>query len=152
MKIEEILKKEDTNQDKIYLYAEGIFWKAYDRSAFLFINYVKAYNVKLRHFKKLNRDVKYLGFPMTALNNLITEEHPLHEIVKGKQLIISGFETIDQVEFEKWNVEQIVEKENLKSDNEDLAAKVIHFPVLEKSPLDCQSFILQLQKELNGTI
>lgn len=33
MKIEEIAKIEDTNEDAIILLKEGLFWRAYERSA-----------------------------------------------------------------------------------------------------------------------
>jgi hypothetical protein len=43
MTIEQIVKVESDNTDKIYLYREGLFLKAYNRSAFLFLKYGRNY-------------------------------------------------------------------------------------------------------------
>ena len=152
MKIEDNLKKEDQNKDKIYLYAEGIFWKAYERSAFLFFKNLKSYNVKTRFYKKVNRDVKYLGFPMSSLNKIINDNYTVNEIVPEKELSISGLVPVNMIEYEEWCTKQSVNNENTKSDCDDLMSRISHFPVLQKSPLECQNFIIQLQNEIHGTV
>lgn len=59
----EIYDLEKTNKDRIYLYREGIFWKAYERSAF----YLSGPGGKLKPTKKFIKSVGdsiiSVGFP-----------------------------------------------------------------------------------------
>lgn len=41
MKIKDILQIEQENTDNISLLKEGIFWRAYEKSAYLFTLYIK---------------------------------------------------------------------------------------------------------------
>ena len=61
MKIEDILKTEDNRS--IYLHNEGLFWRAYQYSAFAFVNNIKPYNAKKKFIKKVNSDIVFIGFP-----------------------------------------------------------------------------------------
>ncbi len=45
MKIFDIVKKEKDNSNIVLLHKEGLFWRAYERSAFLFVKYIKEYQV-----------------------------------------------------------------------------------------------------------
>jgi hypothetical protein len=71
MKIKEIVKLEEDNHDKCYLIKEGLFWRAYEKSAFWFVDKLRSYMITKKHFKGLNADVAYIGFPDTekAANN-----------------------------------------------------------------------------------
>ena len=44
--LQEILKTESENTDKIHFYREGVFYKAYEKSAYLFVTHVKPFMVK----------------------------------------------------------------------------------------------------------
>jgi len=59
MKIEEILKTEDNLN--IYLHNEGLFWRAYEYSAFTFVKSIKQYNAKKKFIKKVNSDIVNLS-------------------------------------------------------------------------------------------
>lgn len=47
--LHEILQTESGNTDKIHFYREGVFYKAYERSAYAFVTRVKAFMVKRLH-------------------------------------------------------------------------------------------------------
>lgn len=49
--LSEILRNESSNTGTIYFYREGVFYKAYERSAYLFVKYVKPFQVKKRMVK-----------------------------------------------------------------------------------------------------
>lgn len=49
--IESILAKESDNRQQIYLYREGVFYKAYERSAYLFVTRVKPFRAKKKTVK-----------------------------------------------------------------------------------------------------
>lgn len=62
----EIIEREEGNTSYIWLYLEGTFWKAYERSAFAFHTRVKEFRILRKESKTLGRDILYLGFPQTA--------------------------------------------------------------------------------------
>ena len=61
MKIEEIVKTEDSQN--IYLHKEGLFWRAYEYSAYAFIKNIKQYNAKKKFIKKVGSEIVFNGFP-----------------------------------------------------------------------------------------
>jgi hypothetical protein len=65
MGISEIAKQEKINAGQIWLYKEGIFWRAYEVSAYLFSCNIKKYTVKQKFIKKIDREIVFLGFPDT---------------------------------------------------------------------------------------
>jgi hypothetical protein len=54
MDILRIIQLEEENLSNVHLYKEGSFWKAYERSAYLFVEYIKPYRTKLRYYKNIN--------------------------------------------------------------------------------------------------
>lgn len=67
--IKERVEREQSNIDKIYLYKEGIFYRAYERSAYLWINHICKYEIKKRYVKTVGKVIVYLGFPMSVLES-----------------------------------------------------------------------------------
>jgi hypothetical protein len=72
MTISEILKIEETNTAQIYLIKEGFFWRAYERSAYRFVKYIRNFQVIKKHIKKVNQEVCYIGFPENMLEVIIS--------------------------------------------------------------------------------
>lgn len=69
-----ILSVESVNSGNIYLYREGIFYKAYERSAYAFITGVEKFMVKKKFVKCANQDVVSIGFPSDGLYKHFTIE------------------------------------------------------------------------------
>jgi hypothetical protein len=67
MDISGIFFIEEGNTDRIYLYKEGSFWKAYERSAYLFVQHIQAYQTRLRYYKNIDQEIISIGFPDIAL-------------------------------------------------------------------------------------
>lgn len=65
MSIFEILKKEATNIGAIILFKDGVFWRAYERAAFLDTTHVKPYQITKRYFKNVGCEVV---FPVKSLH------------------------------------------------------------------------------------
>ncbi len=61
MKIQDILQKEDDNTNGVNLFKEGIFYRAFAKSAYIFVRNMKAYQLKSKYYKNTNRDVVYIG-------------------------------------------------------------------------------------------
>ena len=51
----EILALEKENNANIILLKEGIFWRAYNVSAYLFLKYITAYKIKKKHIKLIEK-------------------------------------------------------------------------------------------------
>lgn len=63
MTFREIIGREEQNTDSIWLYREGMFMKAYERSAFFAHTLIHAFKLSKRYIKTVNMDVISLGFP-----------------------------------------------------------------------------------------
>jgi hypothetical protein len=61
MSIQEITTIEDQNTGEIHLHKEGMFWKAYQQSAYLFTREVKAFKVSKKWVKAVGREVAGFG-------------------------------------------------------------------------------------------
>lgn len=61
--IAQIVEAESKNTDKINLYREGLFLKAYNHSAFLFQKHVRSFRPVRKYYKSVGADVVMLGFP-----------------------------------------------------------------------------------------
>lgn len=162
MKIQDVLILERENTNKCYLIKDGIFWRAFEKSAFWFVNNLKPYTITKKHFKVINANVAYLGFPDSTLNGLLIIAETKGYIVNRheKQVTIEGFEISDG--FEQWKDEipyQTPDNQNISLVNEPaenydsgLIAKIRKFPVAERTPIECQQFIIELQNTINGTV
>lgn len=64
----EICAIEDTNPGQVYLYPEGSFYKAYQKSAWLLCTRVHPFKVSARPLKGLEGPLLSVGFPMSSLD------------------------------------------------------------------------------------
>jgi hypothetical protein len=51
MKIKDIVNIEDSNEEGIILIKEGMFWLAYERSAFRFVRLIQKYSAVVKLYK-----------------------------------------------------------------------------------------------------
>lgn len=73
MLLSSVLSMETSDAVCIYLHREGVFWKAYERSAYLFLQKTKMnYKVKCRKVKSLGTTICSVGFPDTVLHQLFS--------------------------------------------------------------------------------
>lgn len=148
MTISEILKIEDANTGSINLFKEGIFWRVYQKSAYLFTKYIKELKVLKKFYKNVNREVVYAGFPDTILpkiQELAQSKGLKFEKSNDKHCNISGFE-IDN-DFEEWFQSLTLFQNTNKYDK--IINKIRNYPVIGKTPLETQQFLIELQNEFN---
>ncbi len=70
--ISTILQDEQQNVGTyIRLYAEGIFYKAYERSAWVACRVLHPFMVKKRAVRKVGQEVVSIGFPKTSLTKWV---------------------------------------------------------------------------------
>ena len=69
MTFHEIISRESQNEDSIYLYREGMFMKAYERSEFFAHTLIHEFKLSKRYIKTVNMDVISLGFPKSLASS-----------------------------------------------------------------------------------
>ena len=101
MKIQDILELEQENTNSIILHKEGLFWRAYEMSAYLFTHYIKKYKITKKFYKNVQQEVVYLGFPQNALQSLLqfSKEKDINK--EETQIIIGKYEFTND-DFLKW--------------------------------------------------
>ena len=134
MKIVDIIKTED-NQS-IFLHNEGLFWRSYEYSAFAFVNSIKQYNAKKKFIKIVNRDIIFIGFPDSTLNNILA-------LCKQNGFVINKSNNLIKIElstkkegFVKWKNEiEIADSNKVKKNDETLIERIASFPLATKTHL-----------------
>ncbi len=91
MKIKDILHLEKSNFNTIILHKEGMFYRAYEKSAYLFTLYIKAYKVVKKFYKNVNTEVVYLGFPTNCLENILKIVSYKNSQENVKKFVCLGF-------------------------------------------------------------
>lgn len=156
------LSQESKNTDRIYLYREGVFYKAYERSAYLFVKHIKPFIVKKRLVKSVKREVVSIGFPTNSLYNYFSKEQ-VREFENGATVELD--KKIDLVEFEQWraNIRLIEDtpqnpsgqmqkasaaEEPIPAAEKNIVMQIKMFPIEAKTPLDCMMFLSNIKKQL----
>lgn len=169
MKLSDILMQETPGSPDIYLYREGLFWKAYEYSAYKFVRTVRAYHPQKKWMKGLACDIVSLGFPDSVFAEIIQGKTAEQE--DEKKWIIRGTEPAGEEAFERWKeglprhgatvtgmepagsgvTTQPASVGEIHRPNERaVLSKLATFQVESASPLQCMMFISELQKELRS--
>ena len=153
--INEILHVESMNDGTfIRMYPEGIFYKAYERSAWLACMYLGNLMVKKKYIKKVDEDIISIGFPKTALEKWangrkvdISDEYVMIFLNDGERQ-----HAIEEFKIWKGNVKGKCEtkKDYETSAQEEVYRKIRQFPLEDKTPIDCMIFISQLKSIINS--
>ncbi|MBQ4299654.1 MAG: four helix bundle protein [Bacteroidales bacterium] len=95
----EICAMEDVNPGQVYLYPEGVFYKAYQKSAWILCTKVHPFKVSSRPLKGLDGPLLSVGFPQSSLEKfsvgLVVVENG-----GGKILFFNGL--IDLSSYVQW--------------------------------------------------
>lgn len=96
---EEIAEREDRNLYQIVLYPEGLFYKAYERSAFACVSRVAPFQPSKKRIKYCGREMVSVGFPMSVLSKYFpSAPRPLPD----GRVTIALTDRIDPVACEDW--------------------------------------------------
>ena len=148
MQTKEILAQESANRGRIVLIKEGIFWRAYQRSAYLFWHNIRELKVTHKYIKAVKSDIFHVGFPAKILEQVLDK-------VKGKDWkiereeqkiqIITGQEVTEK-QFEEWArpfaapIAPMEPEEVKASGQAQIIEQIRCFPIMEKTPLETQQF------------
>lgn len=99
MTAKEIIQLESSNYTHIYLLHEGVFWKAYEKSAFAFFSQIREYKPVRKWLQVLKGDLISLGFPVTSAKTVLEDANVLlHE----KDRIVLSASPVEQHKFMEW--------------------------------------------------
>lgn len=158
MKISEIVEHE-TKNDGILLHREGIFWRAYEVSAYRFVNHIKSYQIKSKYYKNIRKDIVYLGFPSSYMDTIAEICSPKgYEVdIQLDSMVKIGCKT-DVTGYEVWKQELIdnamkIAKESCNVDTkEEILAEISAYPLATKTPMEAQQYLYDLQLRINGNL
>lgn len=160
--ISTILHDEQQNVgDRIRLYAEGIFYKAYERSAWVACRVLHPFMVKKRAVRKVGQEVVSIGFPKTSLEKWAGKRRVEHIGDDCVVIYMNDDEALPFVvdEYEAWKAGiALVTKETTEIDEPknaviggagaEVCQAILRFPVESKSPLECMLFVAELKRML----
>ena len=176
--IKEILQKEterDT-QDQcsvIHLFREGTFYRAYEWSAWLCQNHFPELKVTHRLLKG-GDDIVFVGFPLTSLDRYTprgaevapTGENSIDIVLPADVFPTSSESETSAVDFANWKQSQpLTEASKKKVEEErmvaarnahprltDVMLKILAFPIEQRSPMECMTFLGDVKRLISEII
>ena len=97
--LEEIVGSEERNLSQVVLYPEGMFYKAYERSAYVCATRIAPFRPSRKRVKYLGRDVVSVGFPMQVLEKYFPGASPQEP---GGCVVVELAEAVGAQAFEAW--------------------------------------------------
>lgn len=157
MDIKSIVAIESLNKECTYLYKEGIFWRAYEISAYLFVSYVKAYQAIKKYYKVVNAEVVYVGFPATVVDDIKVSclgRQYIVEHISEKEMIING--NFDSSGYDQWKENVFIQEKNEAigipniATEKSILREIASYPLALKTPVEAQQFLYDIQKRIDG--
>jgi len=150
-----ILSFEQATGSAIHLHQEGIFWRVYEQSAYLFSKLTnKSFKFNKRHFKIVDRNIISLGFPHTVLDKYLSGFRS--EYLNDKHIVISEIDfSFDMDDYLNWHSSipfsdtanrAITPK--LINPEQSILDRLSSFRLDQSTAIDCLIFVNQLQKDL----
>jgi hypothetical protein len=140
--------------NRLYLFKEGVFYKAYNQNAMWFVQQIKRYNVTVKYIKKIQQEVFSIGFPITYLNTLNLKPFTLQNIDNTASNLCCY--TITQQSIKPTNY--INWCANLPRPNAqpiqtikpytNIRTQLKNFDMAIKTPIEAFEFLIQLKKML----
>lgn len=162
MTTKEIFSAEIANTDKIILYKEGIFYKAYEKSAYAFVLRLNPYATKKKFIKVISSYVVSIGFPMSSLDKF---KDQLEILERTDERIVIKTDDIDTTEFEAWKetlpihepkpkevVSQVEEPKAEVLNHSRIVEMIRSFAVENKTPIECMIFLSEIKKMMNDEL
>ena len=157
----------------IHLFQEGNFFRAYEWSAWLCTRFISPFKVTHRPFKNIESSVAFIGFPITSLEKKLNDKVTVADVDdKRKDISItmdlsSLMTTLDEMQkdYEAWKVSIPLLESNSKTSTSEIAPastsnvsltgimrRILAFPLENKTPLQCMTFIAETKQQLSAII
>ena len=162
MKLDKIMTREDSNETHIVLYRQGLFIRAYERSAY-HLSSLCAFKVINKYVKYLKRDVVYSGFPESSLDRIKLTANSEGWVMsthsegvcfsKAVPDLMPDLEAFS-VQFEQWRQQYLVpllpvdKGISARQAEKYVMKKLKNFPVERKTPFEALQLIMGVKKVL----
>ena len=136
------LQQQDTT--KIFVFKEGLFYKAYNEGAFLLKD--KNYKITVKQIKSIENEVLSIGFPISVLEKLKENRQP--EEYDNYCSLQSNI-VFSLLLYEEWYQNQIanIKREDSKYLEEyTLKDTIKNYPLANKTPIEVFIWVAKLQK------
>jgi hypothetical protein len=158
---------------EVNIYKEGVFWTAYEQSAYYFLQQ-KGYKSTKKFVKSIRQEIVSCGFPQNALDLFVYKDEKNFVLTTDEpnQKTFRLEEPIDIKAFEDWKSNlpltpskgegdaRIGKMDTLyvfpthakmdksRGESKEVLDKILTFPLADKTPMECMIFLSGLQKEL----
>jgi hypothetical protein len=135
----------------VHIYKEGVFWIAYEQSAYYFW-LEKGYKPTKKLIKTVGKEVVSVGFPQNILDKPDSIGHCLLEKDESNVKTFLLEKPIDPDAFEEWkaNLEADVVRNAPVAAESTFVEQILTFPLSDKTPLECMLFLSELKKQLTA--
>ena len=136
------LQQQDTT--KIFLFKEGLFYKAYNEGAFLLKD--KNYKITVKQIKSIENEVLSIGFPISVLEKL--KENRQSEEYDNYCSLQSNI-VFSLLLYEEWYQNQITNIKRVDRkylEEYTLKDTIKNYPLANKTPIEVFIWVAELQK------
>lgn len=152
MTLQEQIEREKGNLDRVFLTAEGLFYKAYERSAYILCTQYQMLKPTLKRVKYLGGEmVVSVGFPQTSLPRLAAV---LPACPSDSDPVFQAVTPITEEDFRVWKSSISLQTDNsLPADVspvQELVRVIQRFPLESSTPVSCLMFVSDLKKMVSG--
>ncbi len=166
----EVENSRNGDTTSIHLFAEGMFYRAYEWSAWLCCRYVNEFKVTRRELKNGGGSVVFIGFPVTSLSKFLPEGVDVEQdegrvtlrLPQGSHAELEDGTAAEAFANWKNSIPAVPQqrKTNFRDelrnnpDNEprrmsDIMMSILAFQVEQKTPLECMAFIAELKSNIS---
>ncbi|MEI6753593.1 MAG: hypothetical protein WCK78_10535 [Paludibacter sp.] len=180
MTVKEIILLEKENTKWIHLLKEGIFYRAYNRSAMRVLEYIKPFKISRKYVKTVQQEIFYIGFPCASfetMKNLAFDKGwQLTEasIADAEKMITLSCETMGNENYEAWiktnvhvvnggqaaskpldycpssGLEAACPKQTYGQQPNDIQNQIVNFPLENATPMDAMMFVYNLKQQIKN--
>ena len=138
------LQKQDTT--KIFVFKEGVFYKAYNEGAFLLKD--KNYKVAVKHIKSIENEVLSIGFPVSVFEKL--KDEFVFEFFEWYAVYNTNI-FFDKELYINWHNKVVKESfKTSKTETEYIVEQLKKYPLANKTPMEVFMWVANLQKTLSN--
>lgn len=165
----------DVTRSVIHLFQEGSFYRAYEWSAWLCHRYINQFKVTHKQFRGVDASVLFVGFPVTSLPKyagdsvaLVDVDEKLKDILLPENVIPDDMSLeIMSTDYETWKStiplsEPVSKKKKTQetvfsnAERKDVTPatkggimqQILAFPLENKTPIQCMTFIAELKQQV----
>ena len=141
MTAKELISLESGNHDEIRLYKVGMFWCAYERSAYMMCSQVRELKVKADRVKSAGGQVLCkVGFPLGSFDTTAASL-----VVKSRtddEVVLKAPRAITEDQFLEWKNTHTVADSSAPSAEGDIVKMIRGFNVAVHTPMQCMDLLL----------